>query len=147
MNQTDSTSCGVAAARRDAFGFALAARLAEGSQELPHDISERLRVARSQAVARRKSPVRQSAAVVMRSGAAATLSSDEEGGFWPRLVAALPLLALAAGLFAISLAQNDHRVNELAEIDVALLTDELPPAAYADPGFVQFLKWSPDQGR
>jgi hypothetical protein len=28
----------------------------------------------------------------------------------------------------------------LAEVDVALLTDELPPAAFADPGFLQFLK-------
>ncbi|MBC7611256.1 MAG: DUF3619 family protein, partial [Polaromonas sp.] len=26
------------------------------------------------------------------------------------------------------------------EVDAALLTDELPPAAFSDPGFVQFLK-------
>jgi hypothetical protein len=30
----------------------------------------------------------------------------------------------------------------VAEFDQALLTDDLPPAAYADPGFVQFLKSS-----
>ena len=30
----------------------------------------------------------------------------------------------------------------MAEVDAALLTDDLPPAAYADPGFVQFLKTS-----
>jgi hypothetical protein len=28
----------------------------------------------------------------------------------------------------------------LAEVDSALLIDDLPPAAYADPGFLQFLK-------
>jgi len=31
-------------------------------------------------------------------------------------------------------------VTELAEVDVALLTDVLPPAAFADPGFIEFLK-------
>ena len=29
---------------------------------------------------------------------------------------------------------------ELEDEDAALLTDELPPAAYTDPGFAQFLK-------
>jgi len=35
---------------------------------------------------------------------------------------------------------DDDRANELAEVDSALLTDDLPPSAYADPGFLQFLK-------
>ena len=33
-------------------------------------------------------------------------------------------------------------LQELAEIDTALLVDDLPPAAYSDPGFVQFLRQS-----
>ena len=45
-----------------------------------------------------------------------------------------------AGLMFINAEQNDDRARELAEVDVALLTDELPPAAFADPGFLQFLK-------
>jgi hypothetical protein len=37
--------------------------------------------------------------------------------------------------------QLDRRgASELAEVDVALLTDELPPAAFADSGFLQFLQ-------
>jgi hypothetical protein len=36
--------------------------------------------------------------------------------------------------------QNEHRAHEVAEVDAALLTDDLPPSAYADPGFIQFLK-------
>jgi len=43
-------------------------------------------------------------------------------------------------LLVINSIQNDNRAQELAEVDVALLTDELPPDAFADPGFVQFLK-------
>jgi hypothetical protein len=49
-------------------------------------------------------------------------------------------VALVAGLLFINAEQNDDRARELAEVDVALLTDELPPAAFADPGFLQFLK-------
>jgi len=36
--------------------------------------------------------------------------------------------------------EADRRANEVAEVDAALLADDLPPAAYADAGFVQFLK-------
>jgi len=62
-------------------------------------------------------------------------------------VAALPLLALVLGLIAISIIQNDNRTTELAEIDAALLTDDLPPTAYTDPGFAQFLKLSSGQNQ
>ena len=50
------------------------------------------------------------------------------------------VLALVAGLLFINSIQNEDRARELAEVDVALLTDELPPAAFSDPGFLQFLK-------
>ena len=53
---------------------------------------------------------------------------------------AIPLIALLVGLIAITMVQNDNRAREVAEIDAALLTDDLPPSAYTDPGFVQFLK-------
>ena len=54
----------------------------------------------------------------------------------------MPLVALVAGLMAISVIQDERRTDELAEVDSALLTDDLPPAAYTDPGFAQFLKTS-----
>jgi hypothetical protein len=46
----------------------------------------------------------------------------------------------SAGLIVITTLQEDNRTDELAEVDAALLTDDLPPAAYTDPGFAQFLK-------
>jgi len=52
------------------------------------------------------------------------------------------LVVLVAGLVTIHVVQNDRRAREVAEVDAALLTDDLPPSAYADPGFVQFLKSS-----
>jgi len=56
-------------------------------------------------------------------------------------------VALVVGLVSISVWQEDQRFKELAEVDSALLTDDLPPAAYTDPGFVQFLKTEGSQSR
>jgi hypothetical protein len=70
------------------------------------------------------------------SGGSASLTFCEEGlSFWSRLASALPLIALAIGLVTINAIQNDEPRGGSAEVDAALLTDDLPPAAYADPGF------------
>jgi hypothetical protein len=45
-------------------------------------------------------------------------------------------------LFAIYTVQNDWRADELASVDTALLTDELPPTAFTDPGFLKFVRTS-----
>lgn len=126
---------------QDRFGQRLVARLSESTNALPHDISERLRAARMQALAQRKLAPIQTASTTAVSGGAATLTfGSEETSPWRRLAAFIPLLVLIAGLVAIYSIQNDNRATELAEIDAALLTDDLPPAAYTDPGFTQFLR-------
>ena len=130
----------------DRFGMSVAARLSDASDALPNDISERLRVARAQAVYKRKLVAApRTASVVVANGASATLSmGDDDFSLWGRMVSALPLIALVVGLVSIHFIQNERRANELAEIDAALLIDDLPPAAYTDPGFVQFLKAKQD---
>ena len=127
----------------DLYGKRVAARLAAGTAELPYEVSERLRAARTRALALRKRAAGlQTAAVVSPSGGAATLTADEGFSLWQMAASAVPILALVAGLVFIHTIQNEYRANEVAEVDAALLTDDLPPAAYADPGFVQFLKSS-----
>jgi hypothetical protein len=74
------------------------------------------------------------------TGSGTGSSGDGKFSFWNALVSALPLVALVVGLIAINVVQSDLRANEVAEVDTALLADDLPPAAYADPGFLQFLK-------
>lgn len=127
---------------QDRFGLRTASYLSAGTAELPHDISERLRSARVQAVSQRKITATQTAGAVVHSGgtAALTWGSGEGLSWWGRIGTVLPLIALVAGLLAINSFQSDNRTQELAEVDAALLTDDLPPAAFADPGFVQFLK-------
>lgn len=125
---------------QDRFGLKVAARLADGTDGLPYHISERLRAARVQALGKRKVATR-TARSVNQSGGAATLTfGSDHLSWWDRVAAALPLLILILGLVAINVVQNDRRANEIAEIDSALLTDDLPPTAYSDPGFAQFLK-------
>ena len=131
-----------AAAQEAQFGRLVAARLSAGSQEIPHDIGERLRIARMQAVARRRQPVGLRPAVVA-SGGAAVLG----GSWWTRLGAVVPLVALVVGLITVNAVQEDDRTSELVEVDSALLTDDLPPAAYTDPGFAQFMKTNSASGR
>jgi hypothetical protein len=126
---------------QDEFGRRIASRLAAGTAELPRDISERLRAARAQALAARRMESAGLAASVAHQGGLLSLGSGGRyAGWWRRAASALPLLALAVGLIAVNVVQNDKRARELADVDAALLTDTLPPEAYSDPGFLQFLK-------
>ena len=133
------------------YGLRVAARLSAGLDDgLPHDISERLRVARQQAVARRKQPrplarLRAATAVspVSHHGGAATLGFGDDGlSPWGWLATGVLAVVMAVGLITINVVQEDDSASELADVDSALLTDDLPPQAYADPGFAQFLKTS-----
>lgn len=132
---------------QDHFGLRIAARLSDAADDLPYDISERLRAARAQALGKRKFTAIQTATSVAVSGGGTLTLGNEHLSWWDRVAAALPLLALVVGLIAINIIQNDNRANELAEIDAALLTDDLPPAAYTDPGFTQFLKLNSRQNQ
>lgn len=134
--------------RQNQIGFKLAAHLSNASTDLPYEVSERLRAARVQAVAKRKmATTRSAAAVVSTGGSAALLFGDEGQSWWNRLVSAVPLVVLAVGLVSINMVQNESRADEVAEVDSALLTDDLPPSAYADPGFVHFLKSGQDSAQ
>ena len=127
---------------QDRFALKAAAYLSTGTANLPHDISERLRAARVQAVSKRKIAKTQTAGSVVNIGGSAALSggSFDSLGWWGRIGAVMPLIALVVGMLTINSVQENSRAQELAEVDAALLTDALPPAAFSDPGFIQFLK-------
>jgi hypothetical protein len=128
-------------ANTDALGRVIAARLSEGAETLPHDISERLKAARAQALARRRIVSLQVASDVAVSGGELALNmGGREDGLWNRIASVLPLLVLIAGLIFIAVMQDELRAREVAEVDAELLTDELPPSAYVDPGFAQYLR-------
>ena len=127
----------------DRMGQNLARLLSQASGELPHDLSERLRVARQQALAVRKpEPAPRLQLAAQGNNLALTDPPGEGMGLWRILGSVLPLLALLAGLVAVQWLDREKTVSELAEVDTALLVDDLPPAAYSDPGFIRFLRQS-----
>ena len=127
--------------QQDRFGRLVAARLSGAQAEIPYEVSERLRAARVRALTQRRLVSVRTAPTIVASGGSAALTFGDEGlSLWNRVASALPLIVLALGLIMIHSVQNEWRASEVAEVDAALLTDALPPAAYADPGFVQFLK-------
>lgn len=125
----------------DRMGHRLASLLSESSQPLSHDVTERLRVARQQALSAHQLQMSLRPSVMLQ-GSSLALSDPPGTGhvFWRGLASAIPLLALIAGLVAVQWFDMESTVSELAEIDTALLVDDLPPAAYSDPGFMQFLR-------
>ena len=126
---------------KERFALKAAAYLSDATDALPHDITERLRVSRQQAVAKRKLASLTTASSHSNSGGAATMTlGGERFSLWTAFGSALPLIALVVGLVVITNIQNDDRAREVAEVDAALLTDDLPPSAYTDPGFLQFIK-------
>jgi len=123
------------------FALRVAARLTERSHELEPELSERLRVAREQALERARAVRRAEAAParVGSSGGVAVLGSGPRW-WWKVVGGVLPALALIGGLILIQQLQNEAQISTAADIDAALLTDDLPPAAYSDAGFAEYLK-------
>lgn len=133
------------------FARKLTARLSMTNADLPYVVTERLRAARMQALAVRKrssSPLRvqqTESATGLLHHADGTLSiggsAQDNTPLWVRrLLTALPLVALAGALTFIGVEQDSRATLDIAEVDAALLTSELPPAAYTDPGFQQYLQ-------
>lgn len=128
-------------AQQTRFALRLALRLNEHADALPHDIAERLRVAREQAVQRARqirlaAPV--AAASMQVSHGSVTLGQPTS--WWLRLASVSPLVLLVLGLVFIQHLHDQADIHAAAEIDAALLADDLPPEAYGDPGFAVFLK-------
>jgi hypothetical protein len=123
------------------FGLRVAARLDEASREVPHDVSERLKAAREMALERARLARRlDTAHTVQGMGSTLSLVGGPRSDWWLKLVSALPLAALVAGFIFIERLHTKSQIDTAAEIDAALLADDVPPDAYSDPGFVEFLK-------
>jgi hypothetical protein len=125
----------------DQFGLTAAALLRQGTQSLPAGIKDRLYAARLKALS-----VKKPEKVRIEQHILASSSGNWSSGsrsFWDNVGWVAPLVVLVFGLIGIAQWQQDSRINDIAELDVALLTDDVPPDAYADSGFLGFLKNGP----
>ena len=150
--------------------FALQVRRAldESAERLPYRVSHRLQAARQAALAGMPraralaleepaeaiagAPVavlpgasgRAASAAALAASAGFGMSAPAPNGarsLWLRAgVALLPLILVALGLLGISIWHEMDVADETAEVDLAVLTDDVPISAYADRGFGVFLK-------
>lgn len=120
---------------------------------VPHDIEQRLRVSRDLAVARARA-VRvvaasrqgaRGAVAVGRGQAALGGPGDERAPWWVGTSMLALVVLLLVGLFAIDYRNEQAQIEAAAEVDAALLADDLPPNAYADPGFREYLLRAPSE--
>ena len=117
--------------------------LNEQLDTLPASTTDRLASARAAALARKKPHVEAEPFSRPASGwraAWAGMGSFVSGPAMSRLAVAVPVLALVIGMGGVYQHEQQQQIAELAEIDAAVLSDELPLTAYLDPGFNAYLE-------
>ncbi|AOI83168.1 DUF3619 family protein [Burkholderia cepacia] len=135
--------------REHEFALKVRRALDERAAGLPAATTDRLAAARRAALARKK-PEAATVPVFVPAfaGAAgaygtAPASRPQAGrpyaSFARRLLRAWPLALLLAGLVGIAYWEDMQRTAELADIDAAMLSDDLPLNAYLDHGFNAYL--------
>jgi len=96
----------------------------------------RLQSARERAIEKRQVAVRNSILAWTNN----IVGGDDSGSLVSRFL--LPAAVLILGLLAINTWQQSQVVQEIEEIDAAVLTGDLPLDAYLDKGFDAWLKRS-----
>jgi hypothetical protein len=143
-SRTSWQSASIPAPHRDAMearvALRIAGRLSQAADAMPHDVAERLRVARLRAIDRARELRKLSTAPAQHLQGGGVLAMSAPPSWWLRLASMAPLALLLAGLLLIQRSYLDQQIQAAAEIDQAILTDDLPPQAYSDPGFAEFLK-------
>ena len=119
------------------FAYKVRHALNEHAEQLPSPTVDRLAAARKAALARKKPHAPVKVAQRQLVGNIGSLFSFSSLG---RLAVIVPLLALVVGLAGIYHVEEQQRIAELAELDAAVLSDELPLTAYLDTGFNAYLE-------
>lgn len=120
------------------LAYKLRHALNENLDALPASTTERLAAARALALSRKKADA---PATQRHAGRRLfDLGFHLSGAGLGRLGVAIPMLALVFGLGGLYQYEQQQRIAELAELDAAVLADELPLTAYLDHGFNAYLE-------
>ncbi len=122
------------------FAYKVRHALNEKLDDLPASTTDRLAAARKLAISRKKADA--PAAVAVRKDVLAGIASHllvEPLSWLGRMSVIIPLLLLVGGMVGIYQFEQEQHIAELAEIDAAVLSDELPLSAYMDHGFNAYL--------
>lgn len=123
----------------DRFAQRIVARLNEDA--LDHAVAERLRAARVRAVAARK---REPVSMVQHHGSTATLRTTPYSWIWNGVVLLVIAVMLALMHWGLEVQKGVYE-QDLVEHDLRLLTDDLTPSAWSDPGFAEYVRRNPDR--
>lgn len=122
------------------FAYKVRRALTESAEDLPQPTLDRLAQARQLALARKKADAPIAVKVAKPALAGNTGFKFQGPSSWfGKLAVALPAFVLVVGLVGIFEYEQQQNINELADIDAAVLADELPPAAYVDTGFSAYI--------
>ncbi|WLE60125.1 DUF3619 family protein [Burkholderia plantarii] len=128
------------------FALKIRRALDERAATLPPPAADRLAAARRAALARKKPDAGLVLVPALAGAGAGAGSLGLARGPAPRPVSlarriarALPLAVLLAGIAGIAYWENLQHTAELADIDAAMLSDDLPLNAYLDHGFNAYL--------
>ena len=123
----------------DELGARISRLLDESARELPPASRERLAAARRKALARHEE-LRVTSRNWVPALAGAFSRLTEQSVLGVRYL--VPLAALVLGLMGVVYVHTGTVSTDIADIDVGLLTDELPINAYLDQDFESWLKRS-----
>lgn len=121
------------------FAYKVRHALNENLEQMPKAQTDRLAQARKAALARKKQDNQVRVSVRQQALVGGNRSLSEHMSWLGRMGMALPLLALVLGLAGIYHVEEQQRIDEIADIDAAVLSDELPLSAYLDHGFNAYL--------
>jgi len=124
------------------LAYKLRHALNENLDALPASTTERLAAARALALSRKKPDAPASALSSRKDWRRSWFDVDAlfSGAGIGRLAVAVPLLALVVGLGGVYQYEQQQQIAELAELDAAVLADELPLTAYLDHGFNAYVE-------
>lgn len=111
----------------------------ERLDDLPENISAKLANARAKAIKRKKKSMPLYVSFFQQIFAGVSSGTSGNVSWTNRLGLSLPILVLVVGMAGIFHHEQQRQIREIADIDIAVLSDELPPSAYADNGFRTYI--------
>lgn len=120
--------------KEERYGYRVRQLLNHGLNDIPPTASRRLEAARHLALSKQKQTVNQAA--LAHTGHWSVSSSSNI----PYLKQILAITALLFGMWISFYLDSMNYVSALEEVDSALLADDLPPEAFMDNDFFEWLK-------
>ena len=119
--------------REERYGFRVRQALNHGLRDIPPAVSRRLEAARHLALSHQKQAAPQTSLAGLGS------TSFRSGTHTPYFKQFLAVVALLLGMWISFYWHSVQYVTEIEEVDSALLTDDLPPDAFLDNDFFEWL--------